>query len=315
VIGVVDVVSAHRHFARRLLVTATGVRVAFEVTTTDASAAQAVAVQVTALAAQPAAFTAALVAAGVPTTGVVVAPALVLQPRAEASKEEAHHRWDASSARLDASGAVEVPDSGSDSAALTLSLSGQASVINYGFALEGSPSTDETHINGLVITDLRAPLTGGISIEVRAQYTIHASSTPLVAGWSDNHYRHLFNFGGVVAVLHGDKLWVGNTNGDSVNCAEGWLLSGGNASEPVWPVDTTATIKVSVLTSGKIGALLINGKSPPIAPSTSTAVPVAPGCQPLSIAASTHLFVGASGNDKYNDNFAGRVFSFSFSQL
>jgi hypothetical protein len=118
-----------------------------------------------------------------------------------------------------------------------------------------------------------------------------------------------------VAVLHGDKLWMGNTNGGSVNCAEGWLLSGGNASEPVWPADTVATLTLSVLPDGTIGPLLINGAAPLIAPSAASAVPAVSGCKPLSIAADTHLFVGASGNDSYNDNFEGSAFAFSFSPM
>jgi hypothetical protein len=341
VTGVVDVPVTLRH----LLAATAGVVVEFSITTADASAAQAVVTQVQALAAQPATFSAALVAAGVPTTGVTVAPEPVLKLRAQASKEA--HFLDASSASVKADGAVDVADSGSAAAAVQLSLSGRASVVNYAFNLEGSPSADDAHINGIRLTGLLAPISGGIAITMRASYTIHATSSPLVAGFSDNHYRcaaragmpvplccsrmacactdasmpapsrvrllpnnnsHLFNLGGVVAVLHGDKLWMGNTNGGSVNCAEGWLLSGGNASEPVWPADTVATLTLSVLPDGTIGPLLINGAAPLIAPSAASAVPAVSGCKPLSIAADAHLFVGASGNDSYNDNFA---FSFS----
>jgi hypothetical protein len=31
----------------------------------------------------------------------------------------------------------------------------------------------------------------------------------------------MFNLGGFAAVLHGNRVWVGNSNGASTNCAEG----------------------------------------------------------------------------------------------
>jgi hypothetical protein len=219
------------------------------------------------------------------------------------------HYWDASTARVGALSTVVVPDIGSDTDPLVLSVSGKASIINYVFRLEGGPSLNDANINGLVVSGLRRAIVGGIGIGMSARYT---AAAPLVSGYSDNHYRHLFNIGGVVAVIHGDKIWVGNTNGASTNCAEGWLLSGDNVTGPLWPVDTTASLNLTVSSEGKIGSLLIDGKVPPFVPSSVPTVPVTPGCQPLNIPAGTTMFFGASGNDQYNDNFAGSIFSVGF---
>ena len=115
-------------------------------------------------------------------------------------------------------------------------------------------------------------------------------------------------------MLHGDKVWVGNTNGESTNCAEGFLLSG-NGTAPTWRVDTAAVLTVSVLPNGAIGPLLINGVPAPIAPSSNSAQQFTPGCKPLLIPEKTHLYFGASGNARFNDNFVGRVLSFNFDPL
>ncbi len=84
-----------------------------------------------------------------------------------------------------------MPDRGAkkDTAPLAVQLSGLTSLINYAFVLEGSPSPTDDVINGLVLTGLSAPFTGGLSVTMTAKYTMHTSAEPLVAGFSDNHYR------------------------------------------------------------------------------------------------------------------------------
>jgi hypothetical protein len=86
---------------------------------------------------------------------------------------------------------ITVPDTGAkkDTAPLSVKLSGLASVINYAFVLEGSPSPSDDVINGLVLTGMSEPLTGGLNITMTAKYTMHPSAQPLVPGFSDNHYR------------------------------------------------------------------------------------------------------------------------------
>jgi len=207
------------------------------------------------------------------------------------------HYWDASMG-------TNVQDVGQANSSMTLSLSGLTKIINYEFRLEGGPSTDAANINGIVVRDFRTDLTGGLGIHVTAKYSIHPSSSPMVNGFSDHHYRHLFNIGGVAAVIHGDVIWAGNTNGDSTNCANGWVVS---SSFAPWPVGTFANITLDVLPTGQIGNLYINGKIPPFAPILVPSAPVVPNCRPLNITAGTLLFFGASGNEQYNDNFVGSI--------
>jgi hypothetical protein len=76
-----------------------------------------------------------------------------------------------------------------------------------------------------------------------------------------------------------------------------------------------AILTASVLPDGTIGPLLINGAPAPIAAASKFVIPSTPGCKPLIVPASTTLFFGASGNNKYNDNFAGRVLYFNFDPL
>ncbi len=54
-------------------------------------------------------------------------------------------------------------------APLTLSFSGLATIINYNFVLEGSPSPSDSVINGIVLSGMTAPYTGGMTIKVRAR--------------------------------------------------------------------------------------------------------------------------------------------------
>jgi hypothetical protein len=86
---------------------------------------------------------------------------------------------------------ITVPDRGANenTAPLAVQLSGLTSLTNYAFVLEGSPSPTDDVINGLVLTGMSAPFTGGLSVTMTAKYTIHTSAEPLVANFSDNHYR------------------------------------------------------------------------------------------------------------------------------
>jgi hypothetical protein len=137
-----------------------------------------------------------------------------------------------------------------------LSVSGKASVRNYAFSLEGSPSLADGGPNGVVLAGLPTAVAGGIVIKVHAKYSLFPGSTSMVPGFSDHHFRHLFSFHGLAAVVHGDKLWVGNKNGASRNCAEGFLLDGANGTAAAWPLDTLALIAVTVGADGRIQSVL-----------------------------------------------------------
>jgi hypothetical protein len=124
-------------------------------------------------------------------------------------------------------------------------------------------------------------------------------------------------------VVHGDRLWVGNNNGDSANCAEGYDLTGANgtANQPVWPVNTFKDLVFSISATGEVSALTLDGVPATIAPSTQTVSPITPACQPLNISAkdaqnhNTRLFIGASGTPSFNDNFAGVITKFSITPI
>jgi hypothetical protein len=90
-----------------------------------------------------------------------------------------------------ASGAMVLADNGKDAGeAMTISASGAAKIENFVFNLEGSPSVNESAINGLVLSSLETPISGAMTIKMRGvKYFIHTSSEPLVPGFSDNHYR------------------------------------------------------------------------------------------------------------------------------
>jgi hypothetical protein len=102
-----------------------------------------------------------------------------------------------------------------------------------------------------------------------------------------------------------------NSNGASSNCGEGFDLSGGAAGSgaPVWPLNTWATLHVALHADGHVAAAHLNGAALPIAPPPPLAAPYTqpPHCMPLRIEAGTELFVGASGNEDYSDNFCGRI--------
>jgi hypothetical protein len=141
--------------------------------------------------------------------------------------------------------------------------------------------------------------------------------TPARARVFHRDNSHLFNLGGLAAVIHGDRLWIGNNNNDATNCAEGYDL-GANGTAPRWPVNTFQDLTFNVNTNGKIVSLEMGGQAATIATPTP-GLPVAAGCKPLNIPPidgygyATRLFIGASGNPNYNDNFCGSITSFSIS--
>jgi hypothetical protein len=96
-------------------------------------------------------------------------------------------------------------------------------------------------------------------------------------------------------VVHADRLWIGNNNNGSVNCAEGFDLSG-NGTGPIWPVNTLKQLTFSVDASGHVASLLLDGTPARIAAPDVLRPPVAAGCKPLSVPASEPLYFGASGN-------------------
>jgi hypothetical protein len=117
----------------------------------------------------------------------------------------------------------------------------------------------------------------------------------------------------VAAVLHGSNVWIGNQNGDSMRCAEGYDLTGtsGNSTGPQWPVGVKKDLTLVVDGEGKIASFSISGVPATIYKPTTPIVTLSPGCKPVVIVPNTPLFFGASGNEAYNDNFCGRISSVS----
>jgi hypothetical protein len=115
-------------------------------------------------------------------------------PTAFTPTSSAHH-FDAASVvvtTVNGSKVITVPDTGYKkvSSPLSLKMSGLTSLINYAFVLDGMPSPSEDVINGLVVTGMHTNYTGGMTVKLTAKYTLHPLSlTPLVQGFSDNHYR------------------------------------------------------------------------------------------------------------------------------
>jgi hypothetical protein len=124
---------------------------------------------------------------------------------------------------------------------------------------------------------------------------------------------HLFNAGGVAAVIHGSTVWVGNTNGDSINCAEGYDITG-NGTGPQWPVGMKKDLEFVVDAAGKIASFSISGVAASIYKPDAPTLNAAPACKPVLIAPGTPIYFGASGNEAYNDNFCGRVASVSIAR-
>jgi hypothetical protein len=83
------------------------------------------------------------------------------------------------------------------------------------FDLSGAPSSLNGGVNGLVLSGLEAPLTGALHVTLRARYGLMPNDTSLVPGFACRHFRHLFAFDGVAAVVRGDRLWVGCVPGAS----------------------------------------------------------------------------------------------------
>jgi hypothetical protein len=104
---------------------------------------------------------------------------------------------------------------------------------------------------------------------------------------------------------------VGNNNGQSVNCAEGYDLSGLNGTAgPVWPVNTLKALTFVIDATGKVVSLEMGGVAAMVAP-VATGTTITPGCQPLNIpdtdvvSGPTKLFIGASGNPQVRFAAAG----------
>jgi hypothetical protein len=280
-----------------------------------------------------------------------VLAAVISPPRSAAD-----HSFEAALTRLFANGTAALADNGArgGSDPLSVAATGAALVLDYTFALEGSPSASEADINGLVLHNLARDIAGGVAVRLRgARYTIHASSTPLQPGFSDHHFRraprracaclrcclahacaapfmhcfalrracvllpppftpccdnrHLFNLGGFAAVLHGNRVWVGNSNGASANCAEGYDISGGGTNGttitgPVWGVGTARDLEFVLDAAGTVASFTIDGAPALIAASSPAQQYVPQGCAPLLVQAGTHLFFGASGNEQFNDS-------------
>ncbi len=122
--------------------------------------------------------------------GVGVLLAAAISP----PRSAADHSFEAALTRLFANGTAALADNGAYGAAeegpLSIAATGAARVLDYVFALEGSPSASEADINGLVLHNLARDIAGGVAVRLRgARYAIHAASSPLQPGFSDHHYR------------------------------------------------------------------------------------------------------------------------------
>jgi hypothetical protein len=220
------------------------------------------------------------------------------------ARSDAEHSFEAALLRMFSNGTAALADNGQrgDTEPLSLATTGAARILDYSFVLEGSPSASEADINGLVLTNLASAIAGGVTIRLHgATYAIYPSSVPLQPGFSDHHYRHLFNLGGFAAVLHGNRVWVGNSNGASINCAEGYDLSG-NGTGPVWGGGAARDLEFVLDAAGKVASFAIGGVPAVIAAPTPSQFSVQPGCAPLLLQPGTPLFFGASGNEKFNDS-------------
>jgi hypothetical protein len=178
----------------------------------------------------------------------------------------------------------------------TIAVSGTAAVVAYTAVHDGLPMASVP--NGIIVTT-SAPVSSaaiGLLVEMNISYSL-----------ADNHYRHLFNLDGFSAVLHQTatqtEVWVGNNNGDSSTCARGFKVDG----VPGWPLNTFANVTLMYNTSNAIGDLLVNGVPMPPAIPTGLVYFETVNCLPIFIPTSTQVFVGASGNVGYNDNFVGTI--------
>jgi hypothetical protein len=210
---------------------------------------------------------------------------------------------------ISASAAGAVEDSGTAASKLITSITGAATVVLDGVSFDGEPS-DAGEVNGVTLISM-SPLRGAAVIAVTAQY---ASLADDGSSFSDDAYRHLFNLGGISAVIHRDELWVANSAGGSSACSAGADLTG-RLGGPQWLANTLSTLEVEISFLG-VPRIKINGLNadyPRLRPETETAAHPAPACRMASIPAASMMFLGASGNPFYNDSFAGVIASLAFS--
>jgi hypothetical protein len=198
-------------------------------------------------------------------------------------------------------------DSGTASSKLITSITGTAEPVLGGVAFDGEPSKGE--VNGVTLISLQS-LRGSAVISITAQYAAAEDGS----GYSDGAYRHLFNLGGISAIIHRDELWVANAAGGSSACSAGADLTG-RLGGPVWRADTLRTLEIELSFLGvprvKINGLNADHPRPRLAEETSSQ-PL-PACRMASVPAGSVLFLGASGNPFYDDNFAGVITSLGFS--
>jgi len=121
----------------------------------------------------------------------------------------------------------------------TATLSGTATISGGAFVFDGSPSASSSSVNALQLTvpETISTAFGSLIIGLNASYSIN-----------DNRFRELFNFNGVVGVLHNSDLWLGNNNGGSANCARSFDISA------AWPINTLAELQFTVDRDGTISS-------------------------------------------------------------
>jgi hypothetical protein len=169
VLSVQDVVL--RRNDRRVLLSSLCVIVTFTVTVADPTAAETVGSWVDAIADLP--------------EPLNLASSPIMVPRSTAD-----YHFDAVLAKTVNSKKVLVDNGKNAAEAMSIKTSGAATIKNFAFDLEGGPSSSDTAINGLVLTNLLTPISGGVSITMRGvKYFIRPESEPLQPGYSDNHYR------------------------------------------------------------------------------------------------------------------------------
>jgi hypothetical protein len=203
----------------------------------------------------------------------------------------------------------QVADSGTSSSKLITALTGAAVPVPGGISFDGQPSSGG-EVNGVTLVSLAA-LRGAVVITVTAQYA--PVNTTAAGDFSDDAYRHLFNLGGISAVIHRDELWVANAAGGSAACSAGADLTG-RLGGPVWPAHTLRTLEVEISFLG-VPRIKINGLNadyPRPRPAEEEVAHPAPACRMAAIPAASMLFLGASGNPFFNDNFAGVIASLGF---
>jgi hypothetical protein len=184
-------------------------------------------------------------------------------------------------------------------------------------AFDGLPAASST--SGVTVSVGEASASGAaVSVHVTGAYTLLPYEPALVEGFSDDRYRHLFNFSGLTAVIRGDRLWVGNTLGGAVNCGGGADLNGrpaagsGVPAAPAWPAGVTRSVTVRVSAAGDV-SILIDGAPAAVPPEEVAAqLAVPPGCAPPAVPAGAILQFGASGHAEFDDTFSGTMSALGF---